>query len=507
MSNLGTALALIGAGAGGWVQGQQRAQQYQIDQQRAQDLHDEAQAEIEARQAEAQQRKLDLARQRQINDLTGTIAQKASGNYATPDQAAQAGMSQDSASVLMSPQGGYGGGAQGLQTAVGDYDRESQRFANAPDADPTAAAGAAGLPAPRAPNVDTSQTYNYTPRSRFADIYQLAALRGDQAGMMQAQAGMRQEDFRANVGKALQDWNSMTPMQQSQWAHDTVFANGGGNVLVSNTNPKTGMTEVSLTNANGDIVRRLNLQPSEMAQLYVAHNLDPQFSDEAMKMMSDNSKNLRDIIDHFNSTTAEVAKTNNDATYKAGAVAAEKEGADARMLEAGAMRDRVAAMERDGRMGAVQYFKMPDGSVQGFVPSMAKGKLGWQQVDLPQGGVPFRQPAQAGVKVDANGTIVKGDDVYVPDPKDATKYKKVNLGPSALDMALASDKGGQGGPGAAPGAGAGLPPAPVGRPLIYATPEQLQSMALRPRGVSPSDAMEAQLELDRRRQEGSITAR
>ena len=61
-------------------------------------------------------------------------------------------------------------------------------------------------------------------------------------------------------------------------------------------------------------------------------------------------------------------------------------------------------------------------------------------------GLPTNKPP-ADVKVNADGSVTTGDGrLFVPDTKQPSGYRQVNLGPSALDQAIEAKKNGQGQP-------------------------------------------------------------
>lgn len=104
------------------------------------------------------------------------------------------------------------------------------------------------------------------------------------------------------------------------------------------------------------------------------------------------------------------------------------------------------------------------------------------------------------IKVNPDGSVVKGGVLYVPDPNKPGDYKPAGgLGQSALDKAIAAKlQGGKTEP--------QQTTAVEGRPLYNKTTSELQRMANRPRGVSTAEANDAAEELRLRSGEARMSA-
>jgi hypothetical protein len=273
------------------------------------------------------------AREQQVADMTSAMAQKTTGDYLDPEAAAAAtGLRPPSAALLMSDSGGYGGGIRGLKTAVSDYDREGQRMAEA------TGAPASAIPAPRAPNVDPTQTYKYTRRNMLTDQMQLAALRGDSQGMSLASQGLREEDIRDATAQALAEFEQHK--KDGTLSNFATELNNDPAVRIFASKPdKTGRV-MFLDEHTGAVVP---FSEQDLRTLYVAHKLEALDPAAAMAARNNLQGAQRELALKLNKQIIDSTKTNNEAGYQNRMAGAAETTAAAHMMSARAAAARSQA--------------------------------------------------------------------------------------------------------------------------------------------------------------------
>lgn len=348
---------------------------------------------------------------------------------------------------------------------------------------------AAGLRIPEQPAMQGA--------ARWDQLGRIAARRGDMQGVATAEAqskGAKLEDAQIKFGTEFDD------ILKSGRAPEVISRMNkfDGIPLYMSKPGKNGMATVMVD----DTGTAVQLNPAEQRALYVAirtASIDPAGAQKVMLAAGDK---LRALAKDMNDTLFKVTDANNNAAYRGASLDNDGKRLDLERQRVGLQseglklqRERAAHDDAVGKLGAVQYFRNEQtGEVKGFVPTMTKSGFKLEPFDSPQGWKPHQRGD--GLKIDANGNVVKDGRLFVPDPKVPGKFLPAQgLEPSALDRAIERDLAGQGG-GAGPQASA-VP----GRPLMNVDSAELEKVAARPRGVSPAEAAEAMRELQLRRGE------
>lgn len=220
----------------------------------------------------------------------------------------------------------------------------------------------------------------------------------------------------------------------------------------------------------------VQLSRADMRQLYVAEGLMDDNPAEAMKILEAGSDKLRSLAKDLGDFQLRAMTANNTAVHQ--------QNTDERGLET-LKNDRARlGMERE-RLGIArgqaeranwmpEQYVDKDGNVRVFdVNRKAIGKPQFQERQMPEGLRPYNPRPPAEMRVNPDGSVVRGDQLFVPDPKRPGAYMPAQgFGPSATEQALAkflesrASQGGQ--PAAAPARG---------MPLANPTLDQLRAMA------------------------------
>lgn len=200
--------------------------------------------------------------------------------------------------------------------------------------------------------------------------------------------------------------------------------------------------QVLAINGEGD-AKPIVLSQEQMARAAGAAALLDRNPAKALDILGKINGDLASSLAATNEQYAKVLNTNNAVTKNA-----KGDAINEAELEQSRQRTGIAAqgltLQRDkanlDRMGSAQYMKDKDGNVFAVVPTMTESgmKLVTQKVnaDDTKGMTPFSK-TEPGIKVNADGSVVKDGVLYVPDPKAPGKYVAAKgIGPSALDKAL-----------------------------------------------------------------------
>lgn len=97
--------------------------------------------------------------------------------------------------------------------------------------------------------------------------------------------------------------------------------------------------------------------------------------------------------------------------------------------------------------GTEQYIDK-DGNISVYDVNRKSKTPDFRLRTMPPGLKPYNPRPVPELKVNPDGSVIQGSDLFVPDPKTPGKYVKASgFGPSALDLALKNYKGGEGQPG------------------------------------------------------------
>lgn len=285
-----------------------RAKQLELDQQNAERDYGLRKSADDREQAKF---RLDQADRQRVNaaqdELTNMPRGIVTGN--------KTGISDDSATMLN--QQGYGGaqGAQAVQAAAGDYQREQARMGLQPTYDQSA-------------DVQVRQPSR---REINAAMFRLAVAKGDTNGATAAQdrdAALHREEIGQQVFN----------MKPEQLHAELGALNAQPDIPMLYTGKdKNGYTFVH-TDANGAPTGKpFSLNDEQARQLVTAHHWGQNgYVSDAMKLAGDTHKEVNDLVGKINAQVSGAAATNNDVLHKGNTDITQRMTAQAALSSAGA---------------------------------------------------------------------------------------------------------------------------------------------------------------------------
>lgn len=323
-------------------------------------------------------------------------------------------------------------------------------------------AGGLGLRAPRgaraAPGVDATETplpaaaglrggpqipaggATFKPRRSLADeqdvVAQIALASNDITGFNAARAAQRAyriDDINAEVAK-------MTPEEIE--AQSGQLNLPGTQIPVLSLGKTKGGYEYATTDpVTGQVGQRFVVSEAQRRQMVAAKRMaDAGFGTESMSLLEKVDKNLAEHVSKWNQALQTAATSNNDALSKQDTVRLQE-----RQLDQTAEYQRGVLQNQRAQIGASNrqsnkpdYALMEDANGNAvMVDKRALRADSSGVVALPPG---LRLPRKNnGIEVNADGSVVKDNQLFVPDPKNPGQYVAAKgIGPSAIDNAIAA---------------------------------------------------------------------
>ncbi len=308
------------------------------------------------------------------------------------------------------------------------------------------------------------------------NIQQQALLRGKTQDYNTARQNERATGIQQITDDSVKSFMAMPQEEKEKLAFSPNLT--GDIPLLTLSTDKNGMTVVPIDPATGrpvDSGKPIKLSWSDAAQLHAANELGKAgFGAEAIDAATKANARIGDALKAINTQTMEVAKTNNDATYKGGTLA--ETGRHNRATEAnqaaqvGISRERLN-MDKDKAKSENNEILSVD---KDGIVTLDKKSHQMTTQPWPEGTTDAQKaayvkkyaPVTEQLKVNTDGTIQVGNRLFErqPDPNKKGAFRTVEITPgaqSALDTFLKNKQGG-GQPGApgAPAAGA-APAAPA----------------------------------------------
>lgn len=298
------------------------------------------------------------------------------------------------------------GGATGLQAKLASYDT--------PDSFDLQSVPAAGVQPGR---FDASQLKAVEPSrlDRERGLEQLAVARRDIKGIREsqtAQRGIQIDDITANVmKKPIKDIESM--------AGDL---NMSGYPLLYTGKTKDGYTFLKTENDGKTPIAgsSFKLNEAQFRQLALAHELGAAgFGTEAMTSLTNAHKDIGDHVSKWNTAMSHVATSGNQAATGQETARHNREDERLKGVHYGIMGDYYKSRGAMDRMGAAQYFQGQDGNTYAAIPTMGKGGLTFQTVQVNDPGIKLSKMGGTGLKpvdVKEEGTkVMLGDRLMYAD--------------------------------------------------------------------------------------------
>lgn len=389
---------------------------------------------------EASEYEVKVAKRNEIEALKAGLRNPNTDNYALKGTGSGAGINMP-AQPADTPQGG-------IEVTPTDYGLGSP-------------AGALGLRAPRgtraAPGVDATETplpaaglrggsqipaggATFKPGKSLADeqdvVAQIALASNDIAGFNNARNNRRTfqlDDINAEVAK-------LTPEELLQESSKLNLP-GTSIPMLSLGATKGGYKFLSTDPVTGAAGKEFKLSDSQVRQMLVANRMAERgFGTEAMAALTGVDKDVADHISKWNQALQTAATSNNDALSKQDTVRLQE-----RQLDQTAEYQRGVLQNQRAQIGASNrqsnkpdYALMEDANGNAvMVDKRALRADSSGVVALPPG---LRLPRKNnGIEVNADGSVVKDNQLFVPDPKNPGRYVAARgIGPSAIDNAIAA---------------------------------------------------------------------
>lgn len=324
-----------------------------------------------------------------------------------------------------------------------------------------------GAPLSSAPGVATTQGFQVAPMelapqgptdSERERIYgNVARIKGDIAGMRQADQNGRTFKFKETFSSYVKDYD---PNDEEKVGVGIRHMNTNDGIVTVGEPDKKGYRDMSYVDSDGK-GKFAKLSPSEQAQVYAAAQMMGDYPEESIAKIRDVNKELGDALARRNSSVTGVTGANNtvnnlrnDDTRADKTLASQEQYRKdqnalgwARIQQDGAHQAAV----RGGIRAQGRQYQVEDGNGRRglFTPTrfdkdgLALLPDGYRYVtEDGQGG---RGGADAGLKVNSDGSVIQNGVLYVPGA-DGTYKPAKGLGPSALDKALGALKAGGGVP-------------------------------------------------------------
>lgn len=329
-------------------------------------------------------------------------------------------------------------------------------------------AARAGLAAPRsaslssAPTAESAQGFRVSPmalapqtlaESERERIYgNVARIKGDIAGMRQADQNRRAFEYKETFSRYAKEFDSDDAGQVDLAIRQLNTTDG---VVTIGDPDKKGYRELSYVDADGK-GKFTKLSRAEQAQLYAAGQMMGSHPEESLAKIREINKELGDALARRNTSVIGVTGANNqvnnlrnDDTRGDEALAETKRS---NLVREGLSRAQLASQERARREAASfrqqqgRQYIIENGDGQRAIYTPTNFDRNGTAL-LPQGyrfvqedGQGGRGAAGAGLKVNSDGTVQVGDQLFYSDAPGSYKPVK-GLGPSALDKWLATQGG------------------------------------------------------------------
>lgn len=284
---------------------------------------------------------------------------------------------------------------------------------------------------------------------REAIFGRVARIKGDIAGMRQAEQNRRMFEYKDTFSRYMKEFDA-----DDKGMVDTAIRqlNKTDEVVTIGKPDAKGYRELSFVDEEGE-GKFTKLSRAEQAQLYAAGQMMGQYPDEALAKIREINKELGDALGRANNARIGVTSANNQVTNlrnddtRGDDTLAETKRSN--LVREGLSRAQLASQERARREAASfrqqqgrQYIiENGDGQRAIYTPTNFDSN---GTALLPQGyrfvqedGQGGRGAAGAGLKVNSDGTVQVGDQLFYSDAPGSYKPVK-GLGPSALDKALAA---------------------------------------------------------------------
>lgn len=219
----------------------------------------------------------------------------------------------------------------------------------------------------------------------------------------------------------------------------------------------------------------VQLSRAEMRQLYVAEGLMDENPMEALKILEAGSDKLRSLAKDLGDFQIRAMTANNQAVHHQAVDERGVESLKNDRARLGMERERlgIARGQAERANWMPEQYVDKDGNVRVFDVNRRGAQPQFQERTMPEGLKPYNPRPPAEIRVNPDGSVTRGSELFVPDPKRPGAYMPAQgLGPNATEQALQKflqgrdQQGGQ--PTTAPARG---------MPLKNPTLHQLRSMA------------------------------
>lgn len=328
------------------------------------------------------------------------------------------------------------GGGQGLVSKLKEYDQpDSWDLQGAP----SVGAGR-GLPAPGMTAADVKPG-----AAKKSDIHgalmKVATARRDAQGFASAMAA-RDTAVEDETMGAVKLAKPGTPEWTAQM--ESVRSQLRGHKQITLGKPdKQGFVNLSYEDAGGGTVFA-KLSAADQHALLMADSIMERNPTRALQMIRGVNAELAAAIARDNDGAAKVGTHVNDVAHKRGALANQAaQIANTAEYHRGMLAARKDEVTRNSWQP--EQYVDDKGVVRVYDVNRTGKTPEFRERALPAGLRPYKAAPE--LRVNADGSVQRGDKLYVPDPKSPNGFREVSFGPSALDRALAGDTG----DGAAPG--------------------------------------------------------
>lgn len=263
------------------------------------------------------------------------------------------------------------------------------------------------------------------PRDTLGLRMRLASASGqDLTPYLEEQKKYRREDVFKTRGK---EFDSLDKQAIAQWMEKHSM---NSDIPMYGTPEKNGKYTVFVQGRPS-----VSLSRADMRHMYVAEALMDTDPEEAFRVMSAGSDKLRSLAKDLAGFQVQAAQLNNTAAHQAATDQYHQDTLGVQRARLGIERQN---SERANWMP--EQYVDKDGNVRVFdVNRKSPGKPQFVERQMPEGLKPYNPRPPAELKVNSDGSVTRGAELFVPDPKRPGAYMPATgFGPTALDTALAN---------------------------------------------------------------------
>ena len=400
-------------------------------------------------------RKMEEARAAQaaeLHDLNMANARREAGRATREDQAfnelqamsqdgyvsSKNGLSDASNQMAYAGNAGYGQGEAAVQEMAGDFQREAARFRQA------APAPEGAMPLPSYDGTAGVSSRAATERELNKGMRNVALARRDLSGYSQLLQQDQQLAVKDKKKSFFEKYNAMSNEDLVKDPDLRAMYNDNTDVKGSvGWDPKAKKFIVTDHDGSGSVehLSRADLMAAALERFQMQNGMEEQAIASGVQRGERSYKRVREGVADNNAGQGLAHRMNND-DMRLDLARSEfdfNKGATNARLGMARQELGMRAQQMERADWQPEQYQDAEGNVRVYDVNRRGKAPDYRERTMPEGMRPYR--ASPELKVNPDGSVQRGSELWAPDPKAPQGYRRVEFGPSALDRALASDAG------------------------------------------------------------------